>query len=101
MVTEENVIDILETLNVEDVVSEEEVLEMLQERWKGEPERQMQYSQFKEILFDLLVYTKKIPFSKLVHQYYSLPVDRIQKLYNMLIDEFSHGIKSEVKDFFL
>lgn len=62
---------------MEDDVSEDEVLGVLEEKWKGQQNKEMQYSQFKEILFDLLVYTKKISFSKLVHQYYSLPVDRI------------------------
>ena len=65
--TEDNIIDILEALNVDDDVSEEEVLEVLQEKWKGQEKREMQYSSFKELLFELMVYTKKISFSKLVH----------------------------------
>lgn len=61
----------------------------------------MSFSVFKEKLFSLLVDIKRLPFSKLAHQYYSLPIDRISKLYNMLVDEFSYGIKSQVKDFLL
>ena len=67
----------MEALNVDDDVSEEEVLEVLEQKWKDQQKKEMQYSLFKELLFELMVYTKKISFSKLVHQYYSLPVDRI------------------------
>ena len=65
MVSEDNIIDILETLDVEDDVTEDEILNMLNEDLKDQ--KQIEYVLFKEKLFDLLVFKKKVSFSKLVH----------------------------------
>ena len=55
----------METLDVEDDVTEDEILNMLNEDLKDQ--KQIEYVLFKEKLFDLLVFKKKVSFSKLVH----------------------------------
>ena len=101
MINNENITEFVEALELEDFVSDDEVLEIIQDLNSGEEVKEAPYNILKEKLYHLIVEKKKLPFGKLVNQHYSLPLDRVTKFLEMLEDDIKYGERTQVKDFFL
>ena len=61
----------------------------------------MSYAILKDLIYDLLVNQKNLPFSELYNLHFSLPVERISKLLDMLKDEINASQDSQLKKFFI
>lgn len=55
----------------------------------------------REKLYEMLTKVKKVKFSCLVSQHYSLHLDRVSRFLQMLTQEFSVGAANELNEFFL
>ena len=72
----------MEALDVENMVSVEELQEIIEK--DGTAEKDVKYDLMKEKLYELIVEKKKVPFKDLVNQHFNLPVDRVSRLIDML-----------------
>ena len=91
IINEDNIEEFLEALDVQNIVTVDELRGIIEKNSKSKKDKDLSYAVMKEKLYDLIVNVKKIPFKEVVHTYFSLPVDRVSRLLDMLCDEFSAG----------
>ena len=101
IINEDNLTEFLEALDVQDIVSEDDLRDIIEKNCKSKDEKDLSYAVMKEKLYEHIVEHKKASFNDLVHTHFSLPVDRVSRLIDMLQDEYSAGETNELKKFIL
>ena len=91
IINEDNLVEFMEALDVQNFVTEDELRDIIEKNSTSKKDKDLSYAVMKEKLYDLIINVKKVPFKDIVHTYFSLPVDRISRLLDMLWDEFSAG----------
>lgn len=72
-------------------MEEEEVQKIIDENKGADGEDKLSYAVMKDKLYEILTKVKKVKFSTLVKQHYSLHLDRVSSFLHMLTDDFSFG----------
>lgn len=97
IINEDNLVEFIEALDVQNIVTTEELQDIIDKNSDKEEDKDLSYTIMKEKLYDLIVEQKKVPFKDLINQHFSLPVDRVSRFLDMLNDEYTTGESNQLK----